>query len=106
MSRYCRLFPVTRLDGDTFAHLLDQFLCQVPVVQAIYFDNHGQFNNEAADRVLRKHGLPVSANTSTPYSHQENGLVERAIGEIQRHFERWRHTHPADNWRVYYLPTV
>ena len=107
MSRYCRLFPVARVDGPSFARVLEQFLCQVPVAREVFFDNHGQFNNTEVDAVLARHGLPTTADNvnSTPYSHEENGLVERAIGSIQRHYERWRLTHPKDNWRDY-LPNV
>ena len=68
MSRYVRLFPVATLDGENFAKVLDVFLCQVPVVQSILFDNHGQFNNTAANAVLTKHGLDPQedSDTSTP----------------------------------------
>ena len=72
---------------------------------SLYLDDHTQFDNESDAVSALLKSLGVKADHSVPYSHQENGLVERTIQTITRHMVNWTLTHPTENWSSY-LPTV
>jgi len=99
MSRFVRLFPVVDVSASIFARVLETYILQTPKCETFYFDNHGQFNNTLVNQVLTKFGKEEL--NSTPYSHQENGLVERTIESVQLHFERWRLHHPDEPWSTF-----
>jgi hypothetical protein len=93
MSRFVRLYPVANLTGAAFKTILTTYLCQHNP-KSLIWDNHGQFNNHEVNNVLED--FHISSSSTTPYSHQENSLVERAIGSIRRHLERWSVNHPSE----------
>jgi hypothetical protein len=98
MTRFVRLFTTANLSGPTFRLILTTYLCQHHP-KSLVWDNHGQFNNSEIRSLLED--FKTTFETTTPYSHQENALVERAIGSIRRHFERWSLNHPNEPFSLF-----
>jgi hypothetical protein len=102
MSRYTRLFPIEDLTAEKAKTAFTTYCLQMRP-NSLYFDNHKQFDNNAVSDLLTN--LGVKSENSVPYSHQENGLVERTIQTITRHMVNWTLKHPSEDWSSY-LPTV
>ena len=102
MSRYTRLFPIEDLTAEKAKTAFTTYCLQMRP-NSLYFDNHKQFDNNAVADLLTN--LGVKSENSVPYSHQENGLVERTIQTITRHMVNWTLKHPSEDWSSY-LPTV
>lgn len=102
MTRFVRLYPLPDLTAETVRPIFSSYCHQFRPTK-LYFDNHKQFNNALIFDLLKE--LSIESVQSTPYSHQENGLVERTIQTASRHITNWTLLHPAKNWSSY-LPTV
>jgi hypothetical protein len=98
MSRFVRLFHVKDLTSENFKNALITYLNQYHP-EKLFWDNHGQFNNSLIDDVLQDFG--ISKESSAPYSHQENSLVERSIQSIRAHFSKWQIGHPTEHWSTF-----
>ena len=102
MSRFVRLFPVESLTANEFTPILEQYITQYSP-ESVVFDNGKQFANRAVDALLQLFHIP--RDRLTPYSKEENALVERANGTIRRHMEKWTFSNPNVDWSRY-LPYV
>lgn len=81
-SRFCYLIPTADLSGQTAAKALIKFFGLFGVPGEIVSDNGTQFANQTVEHLLKAlHSEHVRINA---YSHEENGLVERANKEILR----------------------
>ena len=95
MSRLVRLYPVKTLSAEEFLPHLRSYTCQFrPLSYAV--DNHKQFINEMVIDYLEEQR--IGCTPATPYSHQEQSLVERAILSIRLHFEKWQQSNRSTPW--------
>jgi transposase InsO family protein len=82
-SRWVELYPLPDLSAASAAEkLLEQFgrFGQPFIIRS---DNGTQFCNDIISELLRM--AEITHVRTTPYSHEENGLVERANKEVLRH---------------------
>jgi len=82
-SRYVKIRPLRDLSGITAAHHLKEFVNTFGVPAVMLSDNGTQFVNEALTAYARMAGSEKLETLA--YSHEENGLVERANREVLRH---------------------
>jgi cleavage and polyadenylation specificity factor subunit 1 len=82
-SRWVELYPIPDLSAETAAKKIFEFIGRYGHPSKIMSDNGSQFSNKLLDELCVLTG--IEKLNSTPYSHEENGLVERANKEILRH---------------------
>ena len=81
-TRYTALYAIKDLTAQTAAKLLMNHMCVYGVPVKITSDNSTEFEKEFREAVE----ILATENYKThAYSHQENGLVERANKEVIRH---------------------
>ena len=81
-SRFCLLTPIADLSAQTAAQALLKFVGLFGVPGEIVSDNGTQFANQTVAHLLK--ALHTEHKRINAYSHEENGLVERANKEILR----------------------
>ena len=81
-TRYTVLKPLKDLTAKAAAQAMIEYMCVYGIPQQIQSDNSSQFMKEFAEMVeiLRSEDYKIQ-----PYSHEENGMVERVNKEIRRH---------------------
>ena len=82
-TRYLLTYPAKTLEAKECADILSQHICRYGVPDEILTDNGKQFVNNHLQQLLSV--FDVEHITTTPYSHEENGIVERVNKEIGRH---------------------
>jgi hypothetical protein len=82
-SRWVELYPVRSTDAITAAKTLLHFVGRFGIPSTILSDNGTQFVNNTCDELTKL--LRISHKLTTPYSHEENAIVERANREVMRH---------------------
>jgi hypothetical protein len=83
-SRWVELYPAQDYSAKSAAMALLQFVGRFGVPEVIHSDKGTQYINELIQQFTRLIGGIQSFNISS-YSHEENGLVERANKEVLRH---------------------
>ena len=97
-TRFVELFPTKTLETQEAVDVLIELFSRYGPITEIRTDGGGQFTAEAIEQFLKITG---SAHvTTTPYSHEENGMVERAIQEVQRHLRAYLEDKPE--WRPWW----
>jgi hypothetical protein len=82
-TRYVTLCPAKSLEAKEGAQILFKHICRFGVPDEIQSDNGPQFVNKDLQELF---GLTsISHIRVIPYSHQENGIVERVNKEVNRH---------------------
>jgi hypothetical protein len=81
-SRYVELYPMKELTALNAVHALNQWMCRYGRPRNILSDNASQFQAHY-QAVLTQ--LSIRNEKIHPYSHEENGIIERANREIIRH---------------------
>lgn len=82
-TRFVELFPLKTLEAEEAAKYINQHCGRYGTPDLVVTDMGTQFANETVDTLLKL--LQTKGIKSTPYSKQENGLVERANKEVLRH---------------------
>jgi transposase InsO family protein len=82
-SRWIELFPIPDLSAETAARKLFEHLGRFGHPSKIVSDNGTQFVNKIHEELYALTG--IDKRNTTPESHEENGIVERANKEILRH---------------------
>ena len=82
-SRWLELFPIPDLSAEQAAVKLFEHFGRFGMPGQILTDNGKQFINKLHDELHILTG--IDKLQTTPYSHEENGIVERANKEILRH---------------------
>ena len=82
-SRWVELYPIKDLSAETAASALLAHVCTYGQPSQIRSDNGTQFANKIIEQLCELTGIK-KVNT-TPYSSEENGIVERSNREILRH---------------------
>jgi hypothetical protein len=86
-SRYVELYPAADAvaAAATQAVVTHHWLWALWIARrhSIRSDNSPQYANDLIERLVLPTG--VSFDKTTPYSHEENGLVERSHSEVLRH---------------------
>jgi transposase InsO family protein len=82
-SRYVELFPASDCTAEAATHAIAAHVAWSSVPRTILSDNGPQYANKVID--LLADLLKVDLSKTTPYSHEENGIVERANKEVLRH---------------------
>jgi hypothetical protein len=103
-SRYIHLVPSVDTSAKAAARALYVHSCRFGFPNTITTDNGSQFMNEMFEHLTREFG--VTHVRTIPYSKEENGIVERANKEVNRHirnitFDR----NITDEWSDY-LPMI
>jgi hypothetical protein len=103
-TRYVTLCPAKSLEARESARTLYRHLCRFGVPDEIQTDNASQYvNKDLADLF----GLTdISHIRTTPYSHEENGIVERVNKEVGRHLRNILFDNRVTNSWSAYLPMV
>jgi len=95
-TRYTALYALKELTAKTAAKTLMNHMCIYGIPDKITADNATQFQAEFKEMlsILETENYKIHA-----YSHQENGLVERANKEVIRHARNIAYeTRNADTW--------
>lgn len=82
-TRWIELFPVPNLEAQTAVDIMIQHFGRYGIPHSVVTDNGSQFINSLFDQLYSLTG--ISQIRITPYSHEENGMVERSIREVLRH---------------------
>jgi transposase InsO family protein len=82
-SRWLEMYPIPNLSAETAAIKVFEYFGRYGRPGLILSDNGSQFINKLHDELYLLTG--VTKEETTPYSHEENGIVERANKEILRH---------------------
>jgi hypothetical protein len=82
-SRWVELIPLKDLEGETAAKSILQYIGHYGTPCSFLTDNGTQFVNKTVAALL--HLVEVEHCKIHPYSHEENGIVERANKEVIRH---------------------
>jgi transposase InsO family protein len=82
-SRWLEMYPIPDLSAEVAAMKLFEHFGRFGIPGQILSDNGSQFQNKLHDELHTLVG--VDKLRTTPYSHEENGIVERANKEILRH---------------------
>lgn len=82
-TRFIELYKAKDLTGSTAAQVVLQHVGRYGTPMTILSDNGTQFKNELVSALQQ--ALQVTHNFTTPYSHEENSMVERANKEVNRH---------------------
>ena len=82
-ARWIELYPLRDLSAETAASKLLEHVCTYGQPSQIRSDNGTQFANNVIEQLCELTGIE-KVNT-TPYSSEENGIVERSNREILRH---------------------
>ena len=103
-TRYVTLCPAKSLEARESARILYRHLCRFGVPDEIQTDNGTQYVNKDLDELF---GLTnISHIRTTPYSYQENGIVERVNIEVNRHLRNILFDNRVHNSWSAYLPIV
>ena len=84
-TRFVELYPVPDTTAEVAARALLHFVGRYGSPAEIMSDNGSQYVNKLIAEFCRLIG--TEHPTSLAYSHEENGIVERANKEIQRHLK-------------------
>jgi transposase InsO family protein len=82
-SRFVELYPCISTSAAETAEKLLEYTGRYGQPSQILYDKGTQFVNGMVTELCKK--LQVDTITSTPYSKEENGIVERANKEVLRH---------------------
>ena len=82
-SRWLEMYPIPDLSAETAAIKVFDYFGRYGQPGKILSDNGPQFINKLHEELYLLTG--IHKLETTPYSHEENGLVERANKEILRH---------------------
>jgi len=82
-SRFVELYPLQSVDANEAAERILEFVSRYGQPQQILSDGGTQFLNDTVKELCKL--LQVSTIVATPYSKEENGIVERANKEVLRH---------------------
>jgi hypothetical protein len=82
-SRYVELFPAADCTAEAATQAITAHVAWSSVPKVILSDNGPQYANKVID--LLGDLLQIDLSKTTPYSHEENGIVERANKEVLRH---------------------
>jgi hypothetical protein len=81
-TRYVALYPIKNLTAEIAAKTMINHFCVYGIPEKITSDNSTQFDGEFKEMLSI---LETENYRTHPYSHQENGIVERANKEVIRH---------------------
>jgi hypothetical protein len=82
-TRYVELFPKQEVTALAAADALFKHMCRFTTPLEIVTDFGSQFVNQMLTHFTEMSG--IKHHTSIPYSKEENGIVERANKEVNRH---------------------
>ena len=82
-SRWVVLIPIKDLEGETAAKSILQYIGHYGAPCSFLTDNGTQFVNKTVAALLDL--VEIEHCKIHPYSHEENGIVERANKEVMRH---------------------
>ena len=103
-TRYTVLRPMKDLTAKAAAQAMIEYMCVYGIPMKIQSDNSSQFLKEFEEMVeiLRAENYKIQ-----PYSHEENGMVERANKEIRRHMRALTHENRTrEEWDTEYLKVL
>jgi hypothetical protein len=86
-SRWMQLTPITDVSAITAANAIITYIGIFGNPETIRHDQGTQFNNELWKELFRIAGVKQIINN--PYSKEENGIVERANKEVNRHLRSY-----------------
>jgi hypothetical protein len=84
-TRFVELYPVVDTTAEVAARALLHFVGRYGSPSEILSDNGSQYVNKLIAEFCKLIG--TEHPTSLAYSHEENGIVERANGEVLRHLK-------------------
>jgi transposase InsO family protein len=82
-TRYVELFPSQTVSATSAADALWKHFCRFTTPLEIMTDQGTQFMNQTLTHLATLSGM--KHHVSIPYSKEENGIVERANKEVNRH---------------------
>ena len=82
-SRYVRLYPLKSVNSEECLHAFNHWVADFGIPSELVSDNAAYFVSDLIESFLENAGLEHA--TIHPYSHEENGIVERANQEVIRH---------------------
>ena len=82
-SRYVKLYPLTAVNSEQALHALNQWIADFGCPTELVSDNASYFLSQMIKSFVDF--AAIEHSTIHPYSHEENGIVERANQEVIRH---------------------
>ena len=96
-SRWVELYPTVTVDAEECADRLHEYVGRFGAPSVMHSDNGTQFVNNVLSAFRKAIGSQQAR--SQAYSHEENGLVERANKEVLRHLRVLvYHDNCISNW--------
>lgn len=103
-SRLVELIPIHDLTAKNAAAAVIEYIGRYGIPASFLTDNGTQFVNDTITQLMN--WISCEHVTIHPYSHQENGIVERANKEVMRHLRNILFdTRIKEDWPIY-LPLV
>ena len=87
MTKFTRLYPIRSTGADEAATRLLEYVCKDGLPMKIHSDKGSQFVNDVIKSLTDYIETPHTQ--SVPYSHEENGLVERVIKDVRAQLQSY-----------------
>jgi transposase InsO family protein len=97
-SRYVELFPATDCTAEAAAHAMVEHFSTFGVPKYLLTDNGPQFANQLIGQFAKR--INMDLLKSIAYSHEENGIVERANKEVLRHLRALFDSQSDTPWSI------
>ncbi len=81
MSAFVRAYPLKSTEAKECAKRMVEYMCREGTPKQLHSDRGTQFVNSVISEVTRY--FKLLHTTSTAYSHEENGIVERTIRDLR-----------------------
>ena len=99
-TRYTKLYPVQSTKSEDALPAILDWISQFGCPSEIVSDNGTQFVNQLIHEFTQAAGIEHA--TIHAYSHEENGIVERANKEVNRHLRAMTYDRKIrENWQLY-----
>jgi transposase InsO family protein len=102
-SRYVELYPAADCTAEAAARAIVEHFGTFGIPKVLLSDNGSQYANQVIGQLAKL--TDMSLMKTIPYSHEENGIVERANKEVLRHLRATFDAHADAPWSVL-LPLV
>jgi hypothetical protein len=104
-TRYAEFYPAPSTDAQSAAQALLEHSGRFGFASYVLSDNGSQYVNDTCDALMSL--LGTEKRVTTPYSHEQNAMIERLFREFSLHLRALLFDKKVFNtWSFHYLPIV